>query len=93
MSKEWEEGYKVGYDAGYIAASNYYIRKIKEEVERKPTAIHDPGSTYHKDNFPGLSSTQIPALTVEDIQDLDKDYEKAYGHAVYRSMKKAHEFK
>lgn len=91
MSKEWEDGYKVGYDAGYVAASNYYIKKIKEEAERKPTTIHDPG--YHENNFPGLSSVQISALTVEDIQDLDRDYEKAYGHAVYRSMKKAHEFK
>ena len=29
MSKEWEDGYKVGYDAGYIAASNHYIREQK----------------------------------------------------------------
>ena len=89
MSKEWEDGYKVGYDAGNVAASNYYIKKIKEKSERKPTTIHDPG--YHENNFPGLSSTQIPALTVEDID--DKDFEKAYGHALFRSMKQAHEFK
>ena len=86
MSKEWEDGYKAGYDAGYIAASNHYIREKK--YESKSTQIHDPG--YHEYNFPTLSTTQIPALTVND---LDKDYEKAYGHAVYRSMKKAHEFK
>jgi hypothetical protein len=91
MSKEWEEGYKAGYDAGYIAASNHYIREQKSQSKSIP--IHDPGSTYREDNFPGLSSTQISSLTVEDIENLDRDYEKAYGHAVYRSMKQAHEFK
>lgn len=90
MSKEWEDGYQAGYDAGYVAASNHYIREQKER-SHKSTTIHDPG--YHENNFPGLSSTQIGALTVEDLHSLDKDYEKAYGHAVYRSMKQAHEFK
>lgn len=89
MSDEWSNGYKVGYDAGYVAASNHYIREQKS----KSVTIHDPGSTYREDNFPGLSSTQISALTVEDIENLDRDYEKAYGHAIYRSMKQAHEFK
>ena len=86
MSKEWEEGYKAGYEAGYIAASNHYIREQKEKT--KSIQIHDPG--YHESNFPTLSSTQMPALTAEDF---DRDYENAYGHAIYRSMKKAHEFK
>lgn len=88
MSKEWEDGYQAGYDAGYVAASNHYIREQKETLH-KAKEIHDPG--YHENNFPGLSSTQIPALTVKDIE--DRDFEKAYGHALFRSMKKAHEFK
>jgi hypothetical protein len=90
MSDEWSNGYRVGYDAGYIAASNHYIREQRSQSEKSPTQIYDPG--YHENNFPGLSSTQLNALTVEDIQELDKDYEKAYGRALYRSMKKAHEF-
>lgn len=88
MSDEWSNGYRAGYDAGYIAASNHYIRNQREE---KTTQIHDPG--YHENNFPGLSSTQISALSVQDLKDFDSEYSTAYGHAMYRRMKKEHEFK
>ena len=60
MSNEWDNGYKVGYLAGYEAA----MAEMNKSV--KPKQIHDPGN-------------------IDDI------YEKAYGHAVYRSMKKDHE--
>jgi len=57
---EWDNGYKVGYMAGYEAA----MAEMNKSV--KPKQIHDPG-------------------------DINEIYEQAYGHAVYRQMKKDHD--
>ena len=36
---------------------------------------------------------KVESVKIHDPGEIDEVFERAYGHAVYRSMKKSHEFK
>jgi hypothetical protein len=77
MREEYQTGYNDGFKSGYEVG-------FREGLYQERTQ-HPPYKTKVTDiHDPGQ---------IDNVEDVESIYEQSYGHAVYRSMKKSHEFK